>query len=233
MKILLISKKEYKEYLKNYIVTKSIDYYNIIELLKQNYDAIIIDGITDINVLRLLKEYPNPLYLTKTIIIDNNYSCYNLLNSPYQLFAIISSNKLEYLEYYIEEIAQNNIFYNINKASIYDEISNILKRLGISPDKDGFHYLRKAIYECYINPSLRTSYNKLYNILEDTFSINKKDIERSIRYSISVGFIKSDYEYSERLFSNILSLEQSQPKNSEFIAIVLEELLRIHYKTTY
>ena len=108
-----------------------------------------------------------------------------------------------------------------------------LKRLGISPNKDGFHYLRKAIYECYINPTIRNNYTELYTILENTFSISRKDVERSIRYSIFVGYTKSDYEYFEKLFSNILTLEQTQPKNSEFIAIVLEELFRIHHKTIY
>ena len=112
------------------------------------------------------------------------------------------------------------ILYNIDKANIYEEISSILKKLGISPDKDGFHYLRRAIYECYINPTAQKNYTELYMILENTFSTTRKDVERSIRYSISVGFGKSDYEYSEKLFSNILDLERAYPKNSEFIAVV-------------
>lgn len=233
MNILLISRKEYKKYLKKFKIIKSVDYHEIINYLKKDFDAIIIDGLLEINILKLLNNYPNPAYLTKTIILDNNYSCYNFLNNQYQLFAILNSFKLEYLEYYVLEIEKRKAFYNINKASIYEEIANILKKLGVSPDKDGFHYLRKAIYECYMNPTIRNNYTELYTMLENTFSINRKDIERSIRYSISVGFTKSDYEYSEKLFSNILDLEQAQPKNSEFIAIVLEELFRIHHKTIY
>lgn len=233
MKILLISKNNYNEYLKNTIVTKCTKYEDIKENLNKEYDAIIIDTTLNVNVLELLNNYPHPEYLNKTIIIDNNYYCYNLLNSPFQLFATINTSKIKQLEYYVEEIEKRNVFYNIDKADIYQEISTILKRLGISPDKDGFHYLRKAIYECYINPTIRNNYTELYTILENTFSISRKDVERSIRYSIFVGYTKSDYEYFEKLFSNILALEQTQPKNSEFIAIVLEELFRIHHKTIY
>lgn len=233
MNILLISKKDFKKYLKNYQITRCINYNDIINYLKDDYNVIIIDGLLDINILKLLHNYPNPIYLNKTIVIDNNYSCYNLINSRYQLFAILDNHKIEYLEYYILEIEKRNAFYNIEKANIYEEISTILKKLGLSPDKDGFHYLRKAIYECYINPDIKKNYTELYTLLENTFSVSRKDIERSMRYSISIGYIKSDYDYSENLFSNILSLEQAYPKNSEFIAVVLEELFRIHHRTIY
>ena len=233
MNILLISKKDYNKYLNKYSITKCVDYQNIINYLERDYDAIIIDSMVGINVLELLNNYPKPMYLNRTIVIDNNYCCYNLFASHYQLFAVINDYNLEKLEYYIIEIKKRNVFYNINKAEVYEEISDILKRLGISPDKDGFHYLRKAIYECYMNPIFQKNYTELYTILENTFSISRKDIERSMRYSISVGYAKSDYEYSEKLFSNIIALEQSQPKNSEFIAVVLEELYRIHHKTVY
>ena len=216
MNILLISKRDYLN-LNNYKVIKCIDYDEIIKKLKEKYDAIIIDGRVGINTLQLLENYPNPSDLNKTIIIDNNYYCYNLINNPYQLFAIIGGNNIKYIDYYLSEI----------------EKRNILKKLGISPDKDGFHYLRRAIYECYINPTAQKNYTELYMILENTFSTTRKDVERSIRYSISVGFGKSDYEYSEKLFSNILDLERAYPKNSEFIAVVLEELFRMHHKTIY
>ncbi len=232
MNILLISKRDYLN-LNNYKVIKCIDYDEIIKKLKEKYDAIIIDGRVGINTLQLLENYPNPSDLNKTIIIDNNYYCYNLINNPYQLFAIIGGNNIKYIDYYLSEIEKRNVLYNIDKANIYEEISNILKKLGISPDKDGFHYLRRAIYECYINPTAQKNYTELYMILENTFSTTRKDVERSIRYSISVGFGKSDYEYSEKLFSNILDLERAYPKNSEFIAVVLEELFRMHHKTIY
>ena len=229
MNILLISNKDYKEYLKDHKVTKSTNYYEIIKYLEKDFGAIIIDSIVNINILKLLNNYPKYTDLSKTIIIDNHLVCYNL----FPLFNIISSDKIAELDYSIKEINKRNIYYIVSKSSIYDEISIILKRLGLSPDKTGFHYLRKAIYECYNDPNLINDYKKIYNLLEESFLINKKDIERSIRYSIYIGFKKSDYDYSEKLFSNTLSYEQIQPKNSEFIAIVLEELLSMHHKTYY
>ena len=233
MNILLIAKNEYKNLLKEYKITKCEDYTKIKEYMHQEFDAIIIDSNIDYNVLSILYEYDNPFNLSKTIILDNNYACYSMLNEGYQLYAILNKSHIKYIDYYLEKIKERNVLYNYNKANLYDEIAQMLKRLGISPDKDGFHYLRKAIYEIFNDSKLKNNYAKIYDMLENTFSTNKKDIERSIRYSISVGFRKSDYEYSERLFSNILSYEQTQPKNSEFIAIVVEELQKIHHKTRY
>ena len=237
MKILLISNDEnIINLLKNNNIIKSTDYDEIIKLLKEQYDIIIIDSFTEINILKLLNNYSHKEDLEKTIIIDNiRLHSYNLSNCRYQVYTIINTININNdLLYYIEEINKNNATYNKDKSDLYKEIATILKRLGISPDKTGFHYLRKAIYECYINPSLLNEMNnKLYPILEDTFNISKSDIERSMRYSIEIGYRKSEYDFTDNLFSNILYIEQTKPRCSEFIAIVVEELMNIYNKTIY
>ena len=149
MNILLIAKNEYKDLLKEYKITKCDDYTKIKEYMHQEFDAIIIDSNIDYNVLSILYEYDNPFNLSKTIILDNNYACYSMLNEDYQLYAILNKSHIKYIDYYLEKIKERNVLYNYNKANLYDEIAQMLKRLGISPDKDGFHYLRKAIYEIF------------------------------------------------------------------------------------
>lgn len=237
MNILLISKdNKIIELLKEHNVKRVIEYEEIINTTKEEYDAIILDSFSKINLIKILKNYKNKNNLRKTIIIDNiRLYSYNLSNSRYQVFTIIDNIDLEdNISFYLEEILSNKGSYNKNKSDIYQDISTILKRLGISPDKSGFHYLRKAVYECFLNPELITNMkNKLYPILEETFNTNKIDLERNMRYSIEIGFRKSEYDFTDKLFSNTLYIEQTKPKCTEFIAIVVEELLYMHNKTMY
>jgi len=237
MNILLVSKdsKTIKLLEKNN-VKRILEYEEIINATAQEYDAIILDSFSKINLIKVLNNYKNKNNLRKTIIIDNiHLYSYNLSNSRYQVFAVIDKIDLEdNIFFYLEELLSNKGSYNKNKSDIYQDISIILKRLGISPDKSGFHYLRKAIYECFINPNLITNMkNELYPILEETFNTDKIDIERNMRYSIEIGFKKSEYDFTDKLFSNTLYIEQTKPKSTELIAIVVEELLYMHNKTVY
>ncbi len=237
MKILLVSKnKTIKVILKNYNITISTKYDEIIKLLNNNYDAIILDSFLNLNILKILNEYTNEDNYRKTIIIDNiRLFSYSMLKNNKQVYAIIDNINLDNnLLYYLEELKETNNMYNKNKSDIYNDIAIILKKLGISPDKDGFHYLRKAIYECYLKPQLlKNMKNGLYPILINTFNSNRIDIERSMRYSIEIGFRKSEFNFTDKLFSNTLDLEQVYPRCSELIAIVVEELMYINNKTIY
>ena len=128
----------------------------IINDSKSNLDAIIIDGtIPGENILALLTGYKNEVLLSRSIILDNiKLDCYNLSASNYQIFNVIPKNyKTEELVISLREIKNKQEKYNFLKISIYDKVAEILKKLGIAPDKNGFHYLRKAIYECYLDPS--------------------------------------------------------------------------------
>ena len=40
--------------------------------------------------------------LSKTIILDNNYACYSMLNEDYQLYAILNKSHIKYIDYYLK-----------------------------------------------------------------------------------------------------------------------------------
>ncbi len=223
------------------IIKYSADNYkdalNIINDINATIDAIIIDGtLPGEDVLSLLTKYSNKYYLSRTIIIDNiKLDCYNLTTSDYQLFNIIpKSYSVSDLIISLEEIKKKNEKYNYQKLSIYDQVAEILKKLGIAPDKNGFHYLRKAIYECYLEPSLLTSITKeIYPMLAKSFSKKESCIERSIRSAIETGWDRGNYEYSNELFSNCVDYYKTKPTNGEFIAIIVDKIMMEQGRTSY
>ncbi len=239
MNILLIinNKKDYINVINKYKTEIVNNYNQAINMINNNkYDCIIIDSLCDINIRKLLNNYKNKSLINMTIIINDYYlSSYNLLDRRYQVYSIIKrSNIKEDLPYYIDELLECKKVYNVERAHIYKEISLILKRMGISPEKDGFHYLRKAIYECYINPSLLNNINNyLYPILSKTFNISINSIIRSMNYAIETGFNKSDYEYEEKIFSNTIDIDKGKPTNIGFITTIVDELLLENNITYY
>ncbi|HIS17830.1 MAG TPA: sporulation initiation factor Spo0A C-terminal domain-containing protein [Candidatus Coprovivens excrementavium] len=200
-------------------------------------DAILIDGtMPGENILNLLTNYKNEILLSRTIIIDNiKLDCYNLSASNYQIFNVIPKNyKINELIISLKEIKNKQEKYNFHKISIYDKVAEILKKLGIAPDKNGFHYLRKAIYECYLEPSLLTSITKeIYPMLAASFSKKESCIERSIRSAIETGWDRGNYEYSNELFSNCVDYYKTKPTNGEFIAIIVDKIMMEEGRTIY
>ncbi len=208
---------------------------SLYKINNNNYIAIIIDSLLNINIRKLLNSYINKNNIKKTIIIDDiKLSSYELLDRNYQVFAILSRTNIIELNYYIEELIKEEKLYNEQRANIYKDISNMLKKMGISPEKDGFHYLRKAIYECYLKPSLLVNINNnVYPILSNTFNMNTNSIIRSINYAIETGYTKSNYEYEEELFSNTIDIDKGKPTAISFISTIVDELLLLHNITYY
>ena len=214
------------------------DALNIINDKSLELDAIIIDGtLKGENILNLLTNYSNEVLLSRTIIIDNiKLDCYNLASSNYQIFNVIPKNyKMNELIYSLKEIRKKKEKYNFQKISIYDKVAEILKNLGIAPDKNGFHYLRKAIYECDLESSLLTSITKeIYPMLAESFCKKESCIERSIRSAIETGWDRGDYEYSNELFKNCVDYyNKTKPTNGEFIAIIVDKIMMEEGRTSY
>lgn len=225
-----------KEVSVKHIASSYIKGLEIINNESNGFDAILIDASLEGNVLSLLLNYEDKSLLSRTIVIDNiKLDCYNLLNSKYQLYNVISSNfRIEDLLMYIKNIKEKNEITNYKKLSTFDEIAEILKTLGVAPDKNGFHYLRKAIYECYLNPKLLTSVTKeVYPLVGKSFDKTANCVERSIRSAIETGWDRSDYEYTEKLFLNCIDFYRSKPTNGEFISIIVDKLLLQDGKTSY
>lgn len=213
------------------------DALSIINEESNKIDAIIVDGtIKGENILNFLTNYDNEYLLSRTIVLDNiKLDCYNLSASNYQLFNVMSKNyKVNELIYSIKEIKTKQEKYNYKKISVYDKVAEMLKKLGIAPDKNGFHYLRKAIYECYMEPSLLTSITKeIYPMLAESFSKKESCIERSIRSAIETGWDRGNYEYSNELFQSCVDYYKTKPTNGEFIAIIVDKIMMEEGKTSY
>lgn len=113
-------------------------------------------------------------------------------------------------------------------------ISNILELLGISPGREGFHYLLKIIYICYLNPTLLKNMSKnVYPRVAKEFHKTVSAIEKGIRTAIESGWNRSDYEYANELFKNSLDPNKLKPTNVPFIRTIVRKITLIKEITIY
>ena len=104
---------------------------------------------------------------------------------------------------------------------ILKRISLELKKLGISPNREGYWFLRDGIYICLQEkrPNLKIT-KDIYPRLSAKYNKKISAIEKAIRTSIEKGWTYSDLEYAEKLFANIIPYNKDRPTNDEFISTV-------------
>ena len=109
-----------------------------------------------------------------------------------------------------------------DRKSILKRISITLKKLGISPSKEGYYYLKDGIYIC-VTKNVRIP-KDLYPEIAKKYHKSSSAIEKAIRTAIEIGWINCDYNYSEELFSNTINYNKGKPTNYEFIATITEDI---------
>ena len=89
-----------------------------------------------------------------------------------------------------------------------------------------------AIVETVKDKSLMDSVTKiLYPKIADYFEVSPSRVERAIRRAIEVAFERGNIEVLEQYFGYTVDAEKGKPTNSEFIAMLCEEIsLSIKYE---
>ena len=100
-------------------------------------------------------------------------------------------------------------------------ISQALKQLGISPNREGYCFLRDSIIiclnECRYNIKITRD---IYTRLSKKYNKKIPAIEKAIRTAIEKGWTNCDFDYADKVFANIVPYNKDRPTNDEFISTV-------------
>ena len=114
---------------------------------------------------------------------------------------------------------------DVIESHLETRISNTLKRLGMSCNLLGYKYLRTAIKDVYEDYTLMQGVTKvLYPNIAKMYGTTSSRVERAIRHAIETAWLKGDAVFINRLFKYTVSYSKSKPTNSEFIAMLADEL---------
>ena len=110
----------------------------------------------------------------------------------------------------------------------YQELPPINK--AINSLKKGYQYLRTAILLTIRDSEMITSVTKvLYPSVAKKYKTTTSRVERAIRHAIEVAWDRGDVDTLNSYFGYTIQNSRGKPTNSEFIAMIADNL-RLKYK---
>lgn len=207
-------------------------------LSNNNCDLFIIDlmlsKIDGIGVLQRLKEMNEDAF-EKVICISNfnNSIITEILASLGVTYCMKAPINIQSFIATVNSIMKiNNKEHSVSKCSekykkikLENEITLILKRAGIPAHIKGYMYLRTAILLVYFNIELLGQVTKrLYPDIARQYSTTASRVEKAIRHAIGIAWNQDNGNEINNIIRSASSNKKSKPTNSEFIALVADNL---------
>lgn len=104
-------------------------------------------------------------------------------------------------------------------------VTSMLHNMGVPANLKGYYYLRSAIIRSVNDRSnLEMITKKLYPEIAKEYSSTSSRIERSMRHAIEVAWQRGDPDILYKYFGYTVSAYKSKPSNSEFIAMLADNI---------
>lgn len=212
----------------------------IVERLKEgeNPDILLMDGFMPrLDALGVLRELDSMRLEKRPIVMvlsstDNPRFESEILNSGADYYFL----KPYEPEMLAERIIQFSDIHNSNvtHTGVKDlevVVSQIMHQIGVPAHIRGYQYLREAIILSVNNSEMISSVTKiLYPTVAKTFKTTPSRVERAIRHAIEVAWDRGDVDVLSSYFGYTIQNERGKPTNSEFIAMISDNL-KLRMKT--
>lgn len=111
------------------------------------------------------------------------------------------------------------------EADFVQVVTNILLSLGIPAHIKGYAFLREAIILSADNKEMLASVTKmLYPTIAQKYQTTPSRVERAIRHAIEVACSRGNIGMMTTLFGCTVSNGKRKPTNSEFIALIVDNI---------
>ncbi len=212
-----------------------------IEMIKNGgYDIVVTDlwisGIDGIGIIRSIKSSSNgdsPSFILmspinkQAILVEASEAGADLcIPKPFD-FSSFSAH-IDSLIRLREKRNDENTF--ANKNDIEAQVTKIIHQIGVPAHIKGYQYLRTAILMTIENSDIINSVTKiLYPTVAKKYQTTTSRVERAIRHAIEVAWDRGDVDVLNSYFGYTIQNSRGKPTNSEFIAMIADNL-RLKYK---
>lgn len=218
-----------------FAVTRSGDGADLLEVIRsEEPDVVITDGIIPgmdaAELIRRCSEfvhkpffivmsaYRNSFLERQVMSFDNAYFCLKPVDAD--TLARVVRSALEDSSPAAKDGAEN----------MQIVVTDIIHQIGIPAHIKGYHYLREAILISFDDSEMLESVTKLlYPTVAKRFNTTASRVERAIRHAIETAWDRGDLDTIQNLFGYTVSVGKGKPTNSEFIALITDNL-RLKYK---
>lgn len=112
-----------------------------------------------------------------------------------------------------------------SSGALEAQVTRLIHHVGIPAHIKGYQYLRTAIIATYNDATLINSITKrLYPMIATAYGTTSSRVERAIRHAIEVAWDRGDCDVLSELFGYTVQKTKGKPTNSEFIALISDNL---------
>ena len=116
------------------------------------------------------------------------------------------------------------------RPDIEAQVTKIIHQIGVPAHIKGYQYLRSAILMTINDNDVINSVTKiLYPTVAKKYKTTTSRVERAIRHAIEVAWDRGDVDTLNSYFGYTIQNTRGKPTNSEFIAMIADNL-RLKYK---
>ena len=117
-----------------------------------------------------------------------------------------------------------------SRPDIESQVTKIIHQIGVPAHIKGYQYLRSAILMTINDNDVINSVTKvLYPTVAKKYKTTTSRVERAIRHAIEVAWDRGDVDTLNSYFGYTIQNTRGKPTNSEFIAMIADNL-RLKYK---
>ncbi len=214
-------------------------------LSRQTYDVIITDlWLPGVDGAGLMAKAVEGAKISPAFVILTQVSTPSVLMEANRLGASLCLAKpVDYdsLCAGIETILKNRTTARVPSSDIYSDtdslpgdmethVTRIIHQIGVPAHIKGYQYLRTAILMTISNNDIINSVTKiLYPSVAKKYQTTTSRVERAIRHAIEVAWDRGDVDTLNAYFGYTIQNSRGKPTNSEFIAMIADNL-RLKYK---
>ena len=156
-----------------------------------------------------------------------------IMNSGASYFVLKPYNISE-LSTIISDLSDLSKKNNFGRGRVIDafgiemKVTDILHEIGVPAHIKGYHYLRDSIIMSVEHPEIINAVTKqLYPSVAKKYETTSSRVERAIRHAIEVAWNRGNPDILNDLFGYTISNGKGKPTNSEFIALISDNI-RLH-----
>ena len=241
-------KSDVKEYLSRYgveFVAELSDGTDIFAKIKQNTpDVVLIDvWLPKVDAIQIIRKtnqlFENSLTQSPEFIVFSCCSNPNLFEEATEAGAAYCMQKpIDYSILYERIIRLQRNRKNATRPktgsgaqflpdrnNLEAQVTGIIHKIGVPAHIKGYQYLRTAIIMTIENNDLINAVTKiLYPTVAKKYQTTSSRVERAIRHAIEVAWDRGDLDTLNSYFGYTIQNERGKPTNSEFIAMIADNL---------
>ena len=204
-----------------------------------NYDLVIVDlwvsGIDGIGLIRSARKYAKgelPSFILtssinkQSLLIEASEAGADMcLLKPYDISSMLSHIKT------LIKIRLGHTGGKLDTTSDMEaQVTKIIHQIGVPAHIKGYQYLRTAILMTIEDNEIINAVTKiLYPTVAKKYQTTTSRVERAIRHALEVAWDRGDVDTLNSYFGYTIQNSRGKPTNSEFIAMIADNL-RLKYK---